>query len=79
MLLDVHESLEKLSTMGATYSTGIISVNIDVMIGKNQSAGVKNWTLLHIFFPIQDVIDVSCNLNSNLAWISLNFREPFTE
>ena len=34
-------------------------------------------TILHTFSNIQHVIDVSHKLNSNLAWISLNFRESF--
>ena len=36
-------------------------------------------TILHRFSAIRDVIDVSHKLNSNLAWISLNFLESFTE
>ena len=49
------------------------------IIGENQSAAIKNRTILHTFSTIRDVIDVSHKLNSNLARISLNFREHFTE
>ena len=50
---------------------------LDAIIGENQSVATKNRTILHTFFTIQDVIDVP--YKSNLALISLNFREPFTE
>ena len=46
---------------------------LDAEIGKT------NQLILHIFSTIQDVTDVSNKLKSNLALISLNFREPFTE
>ena len=36
-------------------------------------------TILHTFSTIRHVIDVSYKLTSNLAWISLNFCESFTE
>ena len=52
---------------------------LDAIIGENQSAAIKNRTTLHTFPTNRDLIDVSHKLNSNLAWISLNFREPFAE
>ena len=48
------------------------------MIVKNQLVGIKKREVLHTFSAIPDVIDVSNELNSNLALISLNFRELFT-
>ena len=48
------------------------------LIGENQWAS-NHRIILHTFSTIGDVIDLSHNLNSNLAWTSLNFREPFTE
>ena len=56
-----------------------MQTTLDAIIGENQSAAIKKGTMLHTFSTIRDVTDVSHKLNSNLAWISLNFREPFTE
>ena len=56
-----------------------MQTTLDAIIGENQSAAIKKGTKLHTFSTIRDVIDVSHKLNSNLAWISLDFREPFTE
>ena len=39
----------------------------DAITGEKQSAAFKNRTILHTFFIIQGVIDVSHKLNSNLA------------
>ena len=50
---------------------------LDAIIGKNQPVATKCRTILHTFSTIQDVIDVP--YKSNLALISLNFREPSTE
>ena len=50
---------------------------LDAIIGENQSVATKNRTILHTFSTIRDVIDVP--YKSNLALISLNFRERFTE
>ena len=47
------------------------------IIGENQSVATKNRAILHTFSMIRDVIDVP--YQSNLALISLNFRELFTE
>ena len=49
---------------------------LDPIIGENQSAAIKNRTILYTFSTIRDVIDVSNKLNKNLVLISLNFREP---
>ena len=50
---------------------------LDAIIGKSQSVATKNKTILHTFSTIRDVIDVS--YKPNLALISLNFRDIFTE
>ena len=50
---------------------------LDAIIGKNQPVATKCRTILHTFSTIQDVIDVP--YKSNLALISLNFRDIFTE
>ena len=50
---------------------------LDAIIGENQSVATKNRAILHTFSMIRDVIDVP--YQSNLALISLNFRELFTE
>ena len=51
----------------------------DAAIGENQSAAIKNRTILHTFCTFRDVIDVTNKLNTNLSLIPLNFREPTTE
>ena len=55
-----------------------METTLDAIIGENQSAAIKSRTILHTSSTIQDVIDVSHNLNSSIARTSLNFREPFT-
>ena len=40
---------------------------LDAIIGENQSAAIKNRTILHTFPTNRDLIDVSHKLNSNLA------------
>ena len=50
---------------------------LDATIGENQSVANKNKTILHTLFTIRDVIDVP--YKSNLALISLNFRDIFAE
>ena len=52
---------------------------LDAAIGENRSAVIKSRRILHTFSTIRDVIYVSNKLNSNIALISLNFREPFTK
>ena len=52
--------------------------NVDTIIAGNQSAAIKNRTILHIFSTIWKVIHVLNKLNSNLALnLSLNFYEAF--
>ena len=50
---------------------------LDAIIGENQSVATKNRTILHTFSTIPEVIDVP--YKSNLALISLNFRDIFKE
>ena len=40
---------------------------LDAIIGENQSAAIKNRTLLHTFSIFQDVTYVSHKLNGNVA------------
>ena len=57
-----------------------MQTTLDAIIGENQSAAIKNNNVMHIFHHSAfSIIDVSHKLNSNLAWISLSFRESFTE
>ena len=51
-----------------------MKTTIDPIIGENQSAAIKSRVIFHTFSTIRDVIDVSYNLNSSLAWTSLNLR-----
>ena len=44
-----------------------MQATLDAIIGENQSAAIKNRMMLHTFSTIRDVIDVSYNLNINLA------------
>ena len=50
---------------------------LDAIIDQNQLVATRNRTVLHTFSTIRDVTDVP--YKSNLALISLNFRELFTE
>ena len=52
-----------------------MGATLDTIIGEKQSVAIKNNNITHIFhiFTIRHVIDVSHKLNSNPAWISLNF------
>ena len=50
---------------------------LDAIIGENQSVATKNRTILNTFSTIRDAIHVP--YKSNLALMSLNFRELFTE
>ena len=50
---------------------------LDAIIGEKESVVTKSRTILHTFSTIRDGIDVS--YKSNLALMSLNFREHFTE
>ena len=44
-----------------------MQTTLDAIIGEDESAAIKSRTILHTFSTIQDVIDVSHNLNSSLA------------
>ena len=50
---------------------------LDKIIGKNQTAAIKNRTILHTLSTIQDIVDVSNKLNKNLSVISLQFLKAF--
>ena len=50
---------------------------LDATIGENQSVATINRTMLHTFSTTRDVNDVPYKLN--IALISLNFPERFTE
>ena len=49
------------------YTTILKKANLGAIIGKNQSAGIKNRTILNTFSTNRGVIDVSQGLNSNPA------------
>ena len=55
-----------------------MKTTLDAIIGENQSAAIESRMILHTFSTTREVIDVSHNLNSSLAWLSLNFRETLT-
>ena len=44
-----------------------MQTTLAAIIDENQSAAIKNRTILRTFSTTRDVIDVSHNLNSNLA------------
>ena len=50
---------------------------LDRIIGKNQTAEIKNRTILHILSTIRDMIDLSNKLNKKLSLISLDFLKAF--
>ena len=47
------------------------------IIGENQTAAIKNRTILHTLSTIRDIIDISNKLNKNLSVISLDFLKAF--
>ena len=47
------------------------------IISENQTAAIKNRTILHTLSTIHDIIDVSNTLNKNLSVISLDFLKAF--
>ena len=47
------------------------------IIGENQTAAIKNRTILHTLFTIRDIIDVSNKLNKHLLVISFGFLKAF--
>ena len=69
------------TNLGYEIYTTILKNHMQKILGaiicENQSVATKNSTILHRFSTIRDVIDVP--YKSNLALISLNFREFFTE
>ena len=50
---------------------------LDSITGENQTAAIKNRTILHTLATIRDIIDVSNKLNKNLSVISLDFLKAF--
>ena len=66
---------------GYKISTSILKNHMqklfDAIIGENQSVATRNMSILHTFSTIRDAIDV--RYKSNLALMSLNFRQFFTE
>ena len=50
---------------------------LDNIIVENQTAAIKNRTILHTLSTIRDIIDVSNKLNKNLSVISLDFVKAF--
>ena len=42
-----------------------MQTTLDAIIGKDQTVAIKNRTMLHIFFTIRDIINISHKLNSN--------------
>ena len=50
---------------------------LDNIIGENQTAAIKNRTILHTLSTIRNIIDVSNKLNKNLSVISLDFLKAF--
>ena len=54
-----------------------IQHTLDNIIGENQTAAVKNRTILQTLSTIRDITDVSIKLNKNLSVISLDFLKAF--
>ena len=50
---------------------------LENIIGQNQTAAIKNRTILHTLSTIRDIIYVSNKLNKNLSVISLAFLKAF--
>ena len=50
---------------------------LDNTIGENQTAAIKNTTILHTLSTIRDIIDASNKLNKILSVISLDFLKAF--
>ena len=53
------------------------ATNFYNIIGENQTAAIKNRTILLTLSTIRDIIDVSNKLNKNLSVISLIFLNAF--
>ena len=47
------------------------------IIGENQTAAIKNRTILHTLSTIRDIIDISNKLDKTLSVISLDFLKAF--
>ena len=54
-----------------------MQATLDDIIGSNQTAAIKNRTILHTLSTIRDTIDISNKLNKNLSVISLDFLKAF--
>ena len=52
-------------------------LNLDYKIYKNQTAAIKNRTILHTLSTIRDIIDISNKLDKTLSVISLDFLKAF--
>ena len=50
---------------------------LDSIMGENQTAAIKNRTILHTLVTIRDIIDVSNKLNKHSSVISLDFLKAF--
>ena len=50
---------------------------LDNIIGENQTAAIKNRTILHTLSTIRDIIDVSNQLNKNLSVMSPDYLKAF--
>ena len=50
---------------------------LDKIIGKNQTAAIKNRTILYTLFTFRDIVDLSNKLNEKLSVISLDFLKVF--
>ena len=50
---------------------------LDKIIGENQTAAIKNRTILHTLSTIRDIVDLSNKLNKRLSIISLDFLKAF--
>ena len=54
-----------------------MQITLDNIIGSNQTATIKNRTILHTLSTIQDITDVSNKLGKNLSVILLDFLKAF--
>ena len=54
-----------------------MQITLDNIIGENQTAAIKNRTILHTLSTIRDITDVFSKLNNNLSVISLDFLKAF--
>ena len=50
---------------------------VDNIIGENQTAAIKNRTILHTLSTIRDIIDLSNQLNKNLSVMSPDYLKAF--